>query len=333
MMQYQYEDDSGNVFQGGHQKSATTANWNRLTEVKAGDWFVAYLPKKRTTTGNTFFAVGRVRTPRKAAKSGNHISTVAEYVSAQRSHDFNSGVIYYSDAPVFYEDFNDKWRSDDPLMRYAQRIDVEEWEDYVASGIPWLGELEIPPYEIQRAFFKITRKSFDKIGKQLAASSGQSSTARKRRNTSIDIVDKEAVEALERSQAKSQGFMLDSELRGRLEKYSMASAKRHFESLGYAVTDDSKNHPYDLKCVRKDETLYVEVKGTQTDGKGIILTCGEVEFARRHSERMVLFILHSIQVSKDRKKLSNGVPVVIQPWIVEQNALNPLSYKYEVPNA
>lgn len=332
MMQYQYEDDFGNAFQGGDQKSATTANWKRLTQVHVGDWFVAYLPKARTTTGKTFFAVGRVCEPRKPAKSGKHVSAVAEYVSIQRSHEYKSGVIHYTDAPVFYEDFDDKWRSDDPLMRYAQRIDVESWEDYVASGTPWLSELDVPPYEIQRAFFKITKKTFDKIAKQLAASSGESATARKRRNAPTEIVDDEVVEALERKQAKSQGFMLDSELRSRLENFSMASATHHFESLGYTVEDHSKNHPYDLRCVRKHETLYVEVKGTQTDGKGIILTSGEVEFARRHSKQMVLFILHSIQVSKDRKKLSDGVPVVIQPWIVEQTALKPLSYKYEVPS-
>lgn len=333
MMQYQYEDDFGNVFQGGNQKSATTANWNRLTEIKAGDWFVAYLPKKRTTTGNTFFAIGRVCTPRKPAKSGRHVSTVAEYVSAQRSHEYKSGVIHYTDALVFYEDFDDKWRSDDPLMRYAQRIDVEGWQDYVPSGIEWLDDLlAIPLNERRKAFFKIKRKSFDKISKQLATSSGESTKPRRRQGKPSEIVDEEVVEALERSQAKSQGFMLDGELRAKLEEYSMASATRHFESLGYAVEDRSKNHPHDLKCVRKQETLYVEVKGTQTDGRGIILTSGEVEFNRRHSKQMALFVLHSIQVSKDRKKLSDGVPVVLQPWIVEQAALTPLSYKYEVPS-
>jgi hypothetical protein len=333
MMQYQYEDGLGNVFQGGNQKSATTTNWNRLTEIKAGDWFVAYLPKKRTTTGNTFFAVGRVCTPRKPAKSGSHVSTVAEYVSAQRSHEFKSGVIHYADAPVFYEDFDDKWRSDDPLMRYAQRIDVEDWQDYVISGIPWLTDLGIPPYEIQRAFFKINKKSFDKIAKQLTASSKGAPKRQKRRDKSSEVVDESVVEALERSQAKSQGFMLDSKLRAALEKYSMDAATQHFKSLGYTVEDHSKNHPYDLRCVRSDEVLYVEVKGTQTDGKGVILTSGEVKFAQRYSKHMVLFVLHSIQVSKDRKRLSKGVQFVIHPWVIEQAALNPLSYKYEVPSA
>lgn len=70
---------------------------------------------------------------------------------------------------------------------------------------------------------------------------------------------------------------------------------------------------YDLKCIRRHETLYVEVKGEQTIGKRIILTTGELEFVRRHSKHMILFILHSIRVSRDRKKLSNGFQVVVHP--------------------
>ena len=175
MMQYQYEDDYGNRFQGGTQKSATTANWNRLKDIHDEDWFVAYLPKKRTATKNTFFAVGQVRIPRKPPSSPTHKPTVAQYVSAQRSHEFSSGVIHYTDAPVFYEDFDETWRFSDQLMAYVQRIDVKEWELHVADGVPWLSDLSIPPFEIQRAFFKIDKKSFDSIRKALTAAGGKSS--------------------------------------------------------------------------------------------------------------------------------------------------------------
>lgn len=331
MMQYQYEDESGNVFQGGRQMRATTANWNRLTQVKEGDWFVAYLPKNRTSSGNTFFAFGRVCKPRKPVTSDSHVSTVAEYVTARSSHVFDSGIIHYTDAPVFYEDFDDEWRRPEAQgdMRYAQRIDVEKWQYYQANGIPWLKNLEKRPNLITKAFFGIKKAPFDKIVKGLKTSGGNNGKAS---NKSPEIANETVVKALEKSYARSQGFMLDSKLRKALEDYSMKKAERHFKSRGYSVSDDSKNQPYDLKCVREDETLYVEVKGTQTDGEGIILTSGEVEFNRRNSKHMVLYVLKSIQVSKDHKKLSKGVPVVIHPWVVEEKALNPLSYKYEVPN-
>ena len=143
--------------------------------------------------------------------------------------------------------------------------------------------------------------------------------------------DDAAIEALEKTHAKSQGFQLDSKLRKALEDYAMDAAKRHFMSLGYDVEDHSKNHPYDLRCTKKKERLYVEVKGTQTNGEGVFLTSGEVEFARQHKGHMALFLLHSIKVSENKKVLTNGQTHVILPWDGDQGSLKPVSYQYEAP--
>jgi hypothetical protein len=148
-------------------------------------------------------------------------------------------------------------------------------------------------------------------------------------------VDDPVVEALERSQARGQGFLLDSKLRKALEDYAMDAAKRHFESDGYEWEDRSKTCPYDLLCKRGQEVIHVEVKGTQTDGGEIILTPGEVHFARDHQGQMALFVLHSIQVGDgdDGFVLAGGTPHVIQPWDVDLGTLVPVSFKYEVPNS
>jgi hypothetical protein len=79
-----------------------------------------------------------------------------------------------------------------------------------------------------------------------------------RRDTAIRIVDEEVVEALEKSQAKSQGFILDSELRAKLEKYSKASTY-----ISHLLATPSK-------ITRRT-----------------ILTSGEVEFVSLHSKQMV----------------------------------------------
>lgn len=147
-----------------------------------------------------------------------------------------------------------------------------------------------------------------------------------------DGVDNSAVEALERSHAKSQGFNLDSKLRKVLETHAMKAAKKHFEAQGYTWDDHSKTHPYDLRCTRKKEVLYVEVKGTQTDGTEIILTQGEVAFARKHKGQMALFVLHSIPVSKvsGLYLLGVGKRKLTQPWDVDHGTLKPLAFKYEL---
>src|SRR5207247_1114991 len=161
-------DDFGNVFQDGRQKSATTANWKRLKRISVGDWFVAYLSRNRSDTGNSFFAIGQVRMPRRRRTSSDPKSTIEQYVVDQRSHDHSTGYVYYDKTPIFYEDFTDEWRHpDDDLTRYAQRIDVEEWQHYVPEGIPWLSGLKISAPEIRRALFKIRKHDFDRIAKQL----------------------------------------------------------------------------------------------------------------------------------------------------------------------
>jgi hypothetical protein len=146
-------------------------------------------------------------------------------------------------------------------------------------------------------------------------------------------VDEAVVEALERSQARGQGFLLDSGLRKALEDQAMNAAKQHFGALGYRWEDHSKTRPYDLRCSRGQELLYVEVKGTQTDGSEIILTPGEVTFARSHRGQMALFVQHSIRVAKgdDGFALGEGERHLILPWDVDLGTLKPVSFKYGLP--
>src|SRR5262249_811113 len=54
LMQYQYADDDGNEFQDG-KRAAISRNWKQLANIKADDWFVAYLPQNRTETRNPFY--------------------------------------------------------------------------------------------------------------------------------------------------------------------------------------------------------------------------------------------------------------------------------------
>jgi hypothetical protein len=174
-----------------------------------------------------------------------------------------------------------------------------------------------------------SKADFDSIVGKLTAESGSASNNQGSGKVTV-AEDDRVVEALEKSHAKSQGFLLDSKLRKALEDYAMELATKYFRSRGYNVEDHHKDHPYDLRCAKNNERLFVEVKGTQTNGDGIILTSGEVEFARRHKEQMSLFVLHSIKVSPDRV-LSNGDKTVIWRWDVDEGCLKPISYWYELP--
>jgi hypothetical protein len=169
LMQYQYEDDHGHTYQGD-KKAAIRKNWERLGEIRSGDYLVAYLKP------NTFFAIGEVRTPRRPQTKKDHSDTIGEYLDRRRSHQHKTGFVYYS--PVLYENFSDKWElpSKDKgpehkaeTVRYPQRIDVKKWENYVQGGMRVNGLLSVvKPYELQKAVFRIPKEVFCRIRDELA---------------------------------------------------------------------------------------------------------------------------------------------------------------------
>ncbi len=171
MMQYQYADDQGNDYQG-NKKPAIRMNWERLARIKPGHWFVAYLKR------NTFFAIGKVTTPRRPKSAHDIADTIANYLEQKQSHKYTSRYVYYTS--VFYEDFTDEWTFPPrPLMRYPQRIDVDKWRVYVPGGIEKEGLLgRIPPYELTKAVFEITKDDFDTIRKELLKDQGYDSGKR-----------------------------------------------------------------------------------------------------------------------------------------------------------
>ena len=133
------------------------------------------------------------------------------------------------------------------------------------------------------------------------------------------------------SKGKGQGFKITDVLKKKIENYSVSKATAYFEKLGFSVEDVGSTQPYDLKCTKGKKILRVEVKGTQTAGKNILLTPNEIKSARTH--KTALYILHSILVTKKAKnyKLSGGKEMIMKPWkIEEQGNLKPISYMYYI---
>lgn len=149
-----------------------------------------------------------------------------------------------------------------------------------------------------------------------------------------DPVQDRASDAAQESYESSQGFVSSTAVRDAIENHSMRRAEDFMERLGFESDDVSKTHSYDLRCERGDLTVHVEVKGTQSAGDRIFLTANEVEFAREHSERMILFVLHSIKVEEMENgdvEARGGEQVVHMPWNVDDGGLSVVNYRYSVP--
>jgi len=100
-----------------------------------------------------------------------------------------------------------------------------------------------------------------------------------------------------------------------------------------SVEDTSRGNPFDLKCTRGDEILYVEVKGTSSAGEAIQVTRGEVEFNRTNKNRMALFLLQGIEViESEGQTYARGGTVYIKgpPWKIEPADLIPICYTLKI---
>src|SRR5689334_21511909 len=88
MMQYQYEDvEHGHTHQA-YKKHTISRNWRQLKAIKPGHWFVAYVPIKRTETGNPFYAIGKVIRPRHPKTATDSIK---RYLSERRAQNHYTG--------------------------------------------------------------------------------------------------------------------------------------------------------------------------------------------------------------------------------------------------
>lgn len=128
-----------------------------------------------------------------------------------------------------------------------------------------------------------------------------------------------------------QGFMRNTELRKRIELHAMRQATDLFGQLDWHVVDVSATRPYDLHCSRGDgELLAVEVKGTTSYGRKVVLTKNEVAFARAFYPRTALFVLSRVELREDDGVLiaEGGEAQLFEPWDVDRGQLEALNYAY-----
>jgi hypothetical protein len=149
----------------------------------------------------------------------------------------------------------------------------------------------------------------------------------------------EAVEALrviagKPRKASGQGFQSSSEARRAIELRAMHLAINHFQQQGWGVEDVSKYESYDLLCTRQEERLYVEVKGTTSEGSKILMTYQEVIHTQQNYPHTALFVVSQIKLINSEVELEaiGGEIKLYQPWLLSDDNLKAIAYEYQVPN-
>lgn len=131
---------------------------------------------------------------------------------------------------------------------------------------------------------------------------------------------------------EGQGFGRTAAERRAIENRALVEARRHFEKEGFVLKKVFRTGPYDLEFIKGKTVLHVEVKGTTTNGKTIILTRGEVDYHRdRPKGTSSLFVLHSIKLRNG--KASGGQKHWHYPWSLKADGgrrLSPVCFTYAV---
>jgi hypothetical protein len=144
--------------------------------------------------------------------------------------------------------------------------------------------------------------------------------------------ENESDEAAAISQEQAAGFQSNAAIRTAVENFAMSRAHSVLVAKGYKnLKNTAKLKPYDYTCERNGKGFFVEVKGTQTPGKTLILTRGEVKHISSHTEQSVLVLVHSVRVSGKRTiRVSGGTAEVRESWRLRREDLSPIQYAWTV---
>jgi hypothetical protein len=140
----------------------------------------------------------------------------------------------------------------------------------------------------------------------------------------------ESDESAEIAVERAAGFQSNVAIRRAIERYAMERAKVALAKRGYADIDDtSASKPYDYVCKKSGLTFFVEVKGTQADGRAIILTANEVDHVKKFPDQSILVVIHSAKISGKKKvSVTGGSDVIREGWKIEDGALKAIQYKW-----
>jgi len=130
---------------------------------------------------------------------------------------------------------------------------------------------------------------------------------------------------------RGQGFISDSRAKKEIEKLAMDKAIIYLRRNKYVnIEDVSDANCYDYKCEKKNKRYRVEVKGTTTNGKSVLLTRSEVKSASQ--ARTILYILHSVSVKKKGKtyKAFGGQENILNPFRIIEANLEATAYSYKI---
>lgn len=132
---------------------------------------------------------------------------------------------------------------------------------------------------------------------------------------------------------EGQGRRLDAKLRKEIEDLAQARLSKAYEDEGWKVDDLRYGNPFDAKATKGADTIYLEAKGTVTGGQRVIVTRGEVAWARSHPGQCIMGVLSDLTLQQDGSIDPTSGTMRRYWWHAEEEDLNPLTYDFYPPDS
>lgn len=130
-----------------------------------------------------------------------------------------------------------------------------------------------------------------------------------------------------------QGFGLTAAERHAVELQAMSLAEKYLVDNGWTVTDVSSKESFDLRAAKGDSSIKIEVKGTTSAGEKVILTRNEVKLHMNDHPDNGLIVVHHIELQPGERPQANGGSLLVMiPWLLDGERLEPIGYEYSVPH-
>lgn len=131
------------------------------------------------------------------------------------------------------------------------------------------------------------------------------------------------------------GFQCNALVRVAVEQHAMKKAEEALTIKGYEVRLTHKNgqsicgnSSFDMIAYKDGNEYFVEVKGTQSNGSSVIFTYNEVELYKDKTKKVILCVVHSIQLKDDIVNIKTGEVIIHDPWKLDTSKLKEISYFY-----
>jgi hypothetical protein len=137
----------------------------------------------------------------------------------------------------------------------------------------------------------------------------------------------------------SFGIQTDEKKRKAIELRGMELATKYLEKMGYSVEDVSsqKRLGYDIRAVKENDVVGVEVKASIMSRIEVAVTTAEVEYAQIAGQefRSLLFVVDQIVCKKDGDdyEASGGRERFWWDWNPDDDSLSPIDYRFTLPTS